>query len=44
VMASAVQGLDAGAAINLDLLFEDIQGAVDATRASDRGGVLVVNG
>jgi thioredoxin reductase len=44
VMASAVQGLDAGAAINIDLLFEDIQGAVEATRGSDRGGVLVGNG
>ena len=34
VMASAVQGLDAGAAINVDLLLEDVQRAVAATRDS----------
>ena len=34
VMASAVQGLDAGAAINIDLIFEDIGRAVGAARTA----------
>jgi thioredoxin reductase len=36
VMASAVQGLEAGAAINIDLLFEDIARAVDVAHADQR--------
>ena len=44
VMASAVQGLDAGAAINVDLLLEDIQHAVTAARASAPDRVLVAGG
>ena len=36
VMASAVQGLEAGAAINIDLLFEDIARAVEASHADQR--------
>jgi len=35
-MASAVQGLEAGAAINIDLLFEDIARAVEASHADQR--------
>jgi thioredoxin reductase len=44
VMASAVQGLDAGAAINVDLLLEDVQRAVAAARASAPDSVLVAGG
>jgi thioredoxin reductase len=36
VMASAVQGLDAGAAINIDLLFDDIRRAVGVAHADQR--------
>jgi len=36
VMASAVQGLEAGAAINVDLVFEDIRRAVEGGRVARR--------
>jgi thioredoxin reductase len=39
VMASAVQGLDAGAAINIDLLLEDVQCAVEAAREDRARGL-----